>query len=493
MDEQGVQWTTGADAPVDLDVQVVRAAGRGRLVLGALAAVAVVAGGLVVLAGSRDDADAGRALAAAQEVVEGAGSYRFEILEVSRNSTGDPEGPGTDTTTRILTTGEVEAPERWHTLVDMGDDEFSGGGRIETTRHGDTIYSSMAGFGGPPVGPQWVASPVVPTPEPEDLAAAYGLGEEIEDMGDGFEDAYQDQALLQLALTAYLYDLDGQPASLQHLVIDATDPVVEERSDGGILLRTRLAPHPALADLGSEEIPSIDLMLQLDSADRPVQARFTAVAGSSSSDIEVRFSDWGQELTVAPPVDTDVDHTPWISDEAFAALDPALQIAPSALPAELALNGVQVSDDLFEEGCPSVDLWYGSDSQPASGEIEDLSDEEMEDLEELMAEAPYLSLMVASEECASQPGSESFDDTFGGRPARGPADYREVLVGEAVVTISQFGLDDDALAAMVASIVPATAAELAASIPAWVGDLSLGYGYYGYGAGALSGGMFVSL
>ena len=83
-------------------------------------------------------------------------SYRFELLEVSHVSTGDPDGAGSDTTTRILTKGDVVAPDRWRTVEDYGDG-MSDDSKMELIRVGDTMYTGGLDLTGG-AGPSWIST-----------------------------------------------------------------------------------------------------------------------------------------------------------------------------------------------------------------------------------------------------------------------------------------------------------------------------------------------
>jgi hypothetical protein len=148
-------------APLLLETAVVRrTGGRGRLAIGAVVALALVVGGLVLVARTGDDKDAEAALRAAQAVVEDSESYRFELLEVSRTVIGDPDGAGSDTTTRSLTTGTIAAPDRWRLAEDLGEDMgFEDDTRYETIRVGDELYSNDP-FAMTASEPTWVATSV---------------------------------------------------------------------------------------------------------------------------------------------------------------------------------------------------------------------------------------------------------------------------------------------------------------------------------------------
>jgi hypothetical protein len=467
----------GASAPEPLVIdepptQVVRrGGGRLRLVVVAVVAAALIAGVLAVIASSDPEVDPAEALAAAQAVVADTGSYRIEVLETREVVTGDRDGAGSETTSRIVTNVVVAGRDRWRVVVDHGDPMMGPG--WEEIRIGDTLYSNTASFYAPEDGPQlpgptWLAEPAeLYEMTAEDVELAFQDLEEYPD------DAYR----LDLTLAAYFMQLDGDPTSMVRLVSAATDPVLEEElEDGTVVLRTRLAPLTEYERSSKEPIPSVDLTLRLDEADRPLEARFSASAGDATADVEVRFDDWGADLTVEPPSESDVDKTPWIQEEALAEADATLMVAPAVLP-----SGGWVLSDAYRlladpeyEGCESVELTYSSDADRALQEsIETLSSEE---LDASWQDLDYLSLSTSTLECMQEVDETPFDDELGGFPARGGDGFWEVQVGDASVYINTT-LPREAIAPMVETLGPVTVDELAASIPVWVQELATSGGW----------------
>jgi hypothetical protein len=478
VEDDGWIADAGVSAPEPLDIDepqthvVRRSGGRVRLAIGALLVAGLLAGVLAVLANRDAEADPAEALAAAQDVVKDAGSYRFDIRQTSSMAVGDPDGAGSDTTTRVLTSGVVAAPDRWSITVDFGDDPMAGG-TWDAIRIDDTLYSDTGAFYGSPdpeelPGPKWVAEP----------AEAYELTAEdielaFEELGDYPDDAYR----LDLTLAAYFMELDGDPTNLTRLVTDATDPVLEdELDDGTTVLQVRLAPLPAYERASDEPIPSVDLTLHVDDAHRPVLARFSASAGEASADVEVAFSDWGVQLTVDPPPDADIDQTPWIQEEALAQAEPTLLLAPVVLPTGgwVLSDAYRLLEDPEYDSCESVELIYSSDADRAFFESEaEMSPDELEDH---WADVDYLSLSTSSLECMREADDTPFDQELGGFPARGAEGWWEVEVGDAAVYIDT-SLSAEEIAPMVASLAPVTVDELAASIPAWVQEMATAGGW----------------
>ena len=468
---------------------------RGRLVWAA-AFVAVVAliGGIVVLAGQDDDIDADEALTRAQEFLDDAESYRFELLSTNRTQTGDPDGAGVDSTSRSVTRATVAAKDRWAVVEEISDRYMFGeeAEPWESRRIGDVLYSNGAGdLSEGTVGPQWSTGQVADiTMGVDDYAEQYSLAEEFED------DFYDDPSYrLDALLHAYLLPLANDPRHVERLVDEAAEPAVEEKlADGGVRLRAELAPIPEIAETAKEPVPPVDLVLDLDEARRPAVARFDVAVEGASETVEVRFSDWGAALTVAPPADGEIDHTPWIEEEWLATLDPALLLAPATLPGELELSSVYVYPSYDDEStdeldCPSVDLTFGRESDATFFESLDEDDFEDDEVEAALDAQPYLDISISTADCAAEMDDTGFDEEFAGLPARSDDDgYLELLYDGRVLTISSDNLSEADLVALVGSLRPVSVAELAAAIPEWARDESSGGGYWRSGPPMVSTG-----
>jgi hypothetical protein len=251
-----------------------------------------------------------------------------------------------------------------------------------------------------------------------------------------------------------------------------------------------LAPIPELAAALDDPAPPIDLVVDLDEQDRPTAVRFSAAIDGASAKVDVRFADWGADLDVQPPAEADIDRTPWVTEEALAALDPDLLVAPQDV-ADLDLIGATA--DTSDEECPQ--LWLEYASQADEQRFAAMSEEEILDDE---SDWRYLEVTLISADCAADYGGTDwegndlgdFEDTLDGRPVRGSTDYLEVLVGDVVVQLDNT-LSDAEVEAVVRSLRPVTADALVARIPAWVPELAdtmtmsggpfLGSGFEGVG------------
>ena len=119
------------------------------------------AGGLALVSRG-GEGDAVGALSAAQEFVEQAESYRAEVRQTSHVSFGDPDGAGSDTTTRTVTHLVVGASDRWQLTQDLGDQfGFGEGGEFSTVRIAGSLYvqDGFADLTGSQVGPTWIELP----------------------------------------------------------------------------------------------------------------------------------------------------------------------------------------------------------------------------------------------------------------------------------------------------------------------------------------------
>lgn len=466
--------------PVSLETATVvrRGPRRGRLLVGSLALVAVVAGAVAFLASRSSETDPDAALADAKSFVQEIESYRFELRTIERLVTGDPDGAGSDTTVRSVATGAVASPDHWTTTSEVGDAGFGATTPVEVIRLGDVgyesggLYEDDAAASSPP----WIEVPsdmlemtiddlveFASYAEEDWFAEAPSTGAVLEAEED---DPFVAQTKLQLALAGYLFMTpDGDPTGITRLVTEATEPVVEEElPDGAVRLRVRLAPVEELAEAMDEELPPVDLLLDVDEAGRPVLARFSTEVDRSSADVEITFSDWGADIDIEAPAESDIDHTPSISEEDLAE-SPELLLAPATPPPGFSLTSAY-RYDYGGEPCESVDLEYAADAE-ADIDYEELS---FEEIDELMMESDYLMLSLSEAACADEYDDTPFDETFAGFPARYVEDeYWEVLVGDVWVSVDST-LDASVIEPMLASLHPVTVDELAAMIPDWVDE-----------------------
>jgi hypothetical protein len=458
----------GSDLPTlepDDGTRVVRRGGRLRWIAAFVGAVGVIAG-LVVVLGQDDEIDADEALEQAQEFVESTESYRFELLEKRRITVGDPEGAGSDTTTRYLTTGSVADADHWHVVEEDGYEELT----YETVRVGDTGYSNDGFFLDEDEdvdAPRWTTGPIGGRPTVADIAEMYaGYPEEFNDPdSDDYDPQYAAEQQLDLAMVGYLLPVSDDPAHVKRLVADAEDPVVEEElADGGVRLRAQLAPVPEIVEASKQPIPPVDLVLDLDEARRPTVARFTAAVEGASQDVELRYLDWDKDVAVTPPPDADIDHTPWLPEETLAA-HPELLVAPTRLPEGWALAGVNsyssggvLSVGGEELDCRTVDLMYAT-PQEMSFDYEAATEEEAAAFYETLG---VLSVSIATEECLAQEGFHTAQ--VYGPPGGEEQTTRSVVVEGVVVNITST-LDEVALDDIERSVRRVTVEELAAMFP----------------------------
>lgn len=460
---------SGAMAPLSplppsdpASVTVVRR-GRGRWVIGSLSLVAVIVAAIVVLARGQDP-DAEGALAAAQAVAEDASSFRFEIHETRRVVTGDPDRAGSDTTVRSFTEGTVAAEDRWRVLTEDGEAFGIPMDPWEMIRMGPHEYHNGPVFSEPVEGvdaPRWIRSEVGDTfTGMDDLVAEVEMmAEDAWWPDDEADDTYMAEVKLDLAVGAYLRGAwPGQPHDLKQVVLEAGEPAVEERLvDGGLRLRVRLEPVDRIEEASGLDLPPVDVLLDLDEQERPVRARFSASVEGATADIEIRFSDWGADLTVEPPDPADIDETPWMQEEALATV-PDLLVMPTSLPGDLHLVGATMHSFAGPD-CPSVDLSFETEEAYA------LDPAEIDWDEETWLQGPGLHLSASPAACSDEYSDEPFGETLGGLPARDDMGW-EVLLGDAWIVL-QTELEGDELEALVSSFRVVSLDEMVAAIPEW--------------------------
>jgi hypothetical protein len=471
--DQDVPLVDDAPVPTLLDVETVTVVRGGpppaRLRwLAAFSMLIALTGGIVVVARHEPSADPDAALTKAQAAVADAASFRFEMRTTSHTTTGDPDGAGSDTTSRTVTTGDVAAKDRWRVIEQ---DSYSDGtSPYETRRIGDEMY--LSGGEEPTdvgVGPAWDAG-TVGTHEP--TAADYA--DEYEMYSDESDPAYADEDpeyLLDALLSSYLLPVGDDPAHVERLVRDASQPAVEEHlADGGLRLRTQLDPIPAFVKVVDQPLPPVDLTIDLDPAGLPTAVRFSVAVKGASESVDVTFRDWGHSISVVAPAAADVDTTPWIEEERLAAVDPTLLLAPASVPGDLDLVSAYTytyeDEGDAPEGadCHEVDLSYSNQTtNPFVGQ--DPADVDPEAMSDYLDSLPWLDITISPSVCDFD--DTPFDQQLAGHAARTMGDgYVEVQIGDLTVAVSS-QLSDDDLASLVASLRPTTVDQLAAQIPEW--------------------------
>ena len=429
----------------------------GWLVRVAVVLVVALVGGVVWGMSRNSEPSADAALAEAQAFVGDTSSYRFEITMASRISTGDPAGAGAEASSRSVTSGAVGGPDRWTMTSEYADVMLDEPYSDTVIRSGDDVYVQVSPMGSGPrvAGPPWLRlTAEEATATTDDLAESLSW---MEDEGGTGVDLLADGLAVETLLSAYLLDVESAPTSIVRLVGDAATPAVEERlAEGGVRLRVTLPPVAAIADMveraSDQELPPVDVLLDLDRDGRPTTARFTAALGAASAELVVDFDGWGSDIEVTAPTEDEVDQTPWLQEEALRALDAGMLLVPTSTPEPLDLTGISVYEGTGDDwDCTSLDLSY---QDPAGLQVDDLSEAELSVL-------PYLYLAVYPAGCWLADDPEPFDRTLGGHPARQVDGYWEIQIGAAVIELDT-SLEDDALDAFAASIAPTSADALIA-------------------------------
>lgn len=396
----------------------------------------LLCGGLLGLAlvGTSKGVSPAKELARIQAFIVEAKTARLTATTVSEQRDGDGDlGSSYKDTSRI--TGSVVLPDRSQWVEEDGSMAYEGiiVPGASYTREADTredlaaeqwVYEALAApepKAGEPVPPELVAA--------ADVAGAFGAADFLD--------------LLRAAETPTRVG----PHTIK-VRIDVSDlPEFTDPEDED-------APPPDMtAELTSTSEGRLDrLVLRMVERD-PEMGDFTGTA-------DVRFTHWGQPLTIAAPDATAVDPTPTIAEDDLAAFDAAPLLGLRRLPAGWALLTAEVwtaEDDADAEAgeCPEVSLSYGNPAEQVAAEqrAETLSEEDSEAMQ--WPETIEVSLTPA--DCESWNVLEDGDAiTLGGRPAtivRGTASEDEyvtsiqLIVGATRVLVESDGPEATTLAA----------------------------------------------
>ena len=420
-----------------------------------LVPLAVLAAGVGVVLTADGEPDAAELLERATAALEDADSFHVDVANQLRSSSGDPGGVGIDTTTRGRSQIDVVGDDL-HGRYESADPYMGSTYVDEVLTVGGHTYAryddgyTTDGLSG------WVEVP----PMAEDFLAGDDMAwitEQLDWMAEDALDGELESFRLMLLLSGGGDPMVQDPAAVSRLVLDAEDPTfVESLADGGHRIRATLPPPEDLADI-EPALPSVTLTLDVDDAGRPVRATFFAEEGSSSLDVEATWSSWNAVSPLVAPSEDEIDHTPWIDEDSLAALDPALLVAPTAVPG-LELVSVSVWTD--DPACPSLELSYstvpdallegGIDVEDFDVEDFDVEDFDVEDFD--FGDWGYLNVSVVPASCVDS--AESSFPSFG--------DTIEVVMGDAVVRLDGM-LDDPVLEQVQASLAPTTIEALAAA------------------------------
>jgi hypothetical protein len=430
---------------------VVRRGGpsRTRLLLLAIVAVMAVGVGALVTRGS-EDVDPEEALAGAQAAFQGDDAYRLTATLTAH--TAEPEDDE-DADMGTRTEAVIVSPERWRSL----DSEFSGGDDYETSerrRVDDELFVIERGSGAS----TWNVLGLSPPPETaEELA---GQLEEFQEAD--YDDDEEGQRSLVLAFYAHVLPIAFDPGQVERLVLQATEPVVEEELGGGaVRLSVQVAPLPEIAAVAEEPVEPMALTLELDEARRPQEARFHLAAEGDTLTLDLEFSDWGAPLTVEPPAEDDVDRTPWVDEAALGDVDPALFVLPAEVPDGLELISVEIDEEEGEDDqdCSTVDVEYLT---------REATESQLEDYE--LPDGASLALTITHLACEDH---REFDDRVGGRPATTEAvgaGFAAVRFGDVVVELDG-SLDAAEMDDVARSLEQVTPEELLTRFPDWLPEV----------------------
>jgi hypothetical protein len=410
--------------------------------------------------GGDDEVDAEEALARAQAFVAENDSYRFEVTTKNRLTTGDPDGPGSESTWRSVTSGEVEGPDRWLIVTGSAEPGFDDVWTEHVLRLGTRLYLKRDDAGLAEDAPPWIELPAPSADELADESTFFvGDAEELDGTELG-EDPYIDSMVVESVVGAYLLDFEQEPKPGLRIVSEAEGPVVEEElADGSVRLRAQLAPdEEALAsvvDAVGEELPPVSVVLHTAEDGRLIDASFEASIGSATAQVDLVYSDWGQVTGLEAPSPDQVDQTPWLDEESIRDADAVLRVAPASPPDGLVLSGVYAYRGSGEDfDCDSVSVQY-DDPAMVEGTVDPESTDEL----------PYLYISTYDAACWLVDDPEPFDELLGGLPARDFDGSWEVRVGDGVVALDG-NLSDEQLDAVARSLGPVSAETLIAAAPA---------------------------
>lgn len=228
-----------------------------------------------------------------------------------------------------------------------------------------------------------------------------------------------------------------------HLLVD-----VEEVGPGETDLEPEI-PEDIANALDRLDVDEPELQLEVVVEDKVlVSASLEIDSPGTSYELDVTYSDHGEVTAedVVEPTASEIDATPWLHEEALAAVADIELLAPASPPAGLVLVGAQVVPAaLTLEGCEQVQLDY--DVPPG----EPVGDR-------------FLTLFLLPKPCAVGFDPTEFDQILGGHPSR--FDGYEVLVGGTVVQLGASETLAAEIDAVAASLTPVALDALLAAVVA---------------------------
>ncbi len=428
-------------------------------------AVVLGAAALGACSGSSSSDDAG-ALTSAQAFVHDASAFRFESVvhatystdpsELGDGETGStgsipewaPGGPGSTTTDRTVASG-AWTPDAWQVVTDG---PF---GHEEIRTFGTTSYyrsDSDSGSG------RWQVGEV-PAMSRQDLL------DELESTHDGMatDGSGGDGSLspslpgddVGVAASVYLggltgpgSDLSTEPAGYLEAITALVTPAETTRTGGTVTLTAEVTAPDDVERAWGKPLPPGKVELKVGTDGEPQSFTLRVASGVDAFDIEVRYSDWNVPQDIVRPRDDEIDRTPWIDEEALAAVPAVQLLRPTALPAGWSLDYADViSAEDTAEGCEQVGLAW-STAIVATGPSD-------------VGAFDHVSLYLLPEACAIRHDSTPFTvGPFAPIPSREGETGTEVLIGATVVQIDS-SLTGGQLADLVRSLVPTDVAALA--------------------------------
>jgi hypothetical protein len=345
--------------------------GRRSALIGGTAVLAVMACVVAVLAlwPGDDERDADQALARAQQFVAQAQSVRFEyhaeFVAPGFVEEGDEAIDGT---------GEW-SPDAWHV------EERSGEDLTEVVVSNGTVYYRSTYDDASIEDETWYSFDDEPFSRDELREFVEFFGEMVDqandpdapddlDMGD-FADT--DSVSVLVGLMVFLNNFGStssgvfieDPAAFLDGIRRLAEPTIVAEDGSALTLGAAIPIDQDLVDAFGHPIPDVAAELDVDGDDVPTALRLSTAAGASRLSFEIRFSGWGEPVSVAVPDPALVE----IEDESDFYGD-----VPTEVPVLDGVTPLRIGDaagewkirsaDVFDDECASLDLvWTEGDSR----------------------------------------------------------------------------------------------------------------------------------
>lgn len=300
---------------------------RGKVVVAAVAVVAVLAGDAVALGVREGDAevDAGTVLARTTAFVRRNRTAHFVGRVRLEERSGRRRDVGSFSVTRLALEGDARFPGRAHFTVNYG------GSHAEIIVLGRKVWSREADSRGDLNDQRWA----------RDDAGSHDRRSGVVRPGDDGNDADP-----------------GQPQDLLRLLELARSPRLGDAPAGGrTTLVVDLDPEKAFGEAG-EDVDEATMEITVDGDDGHPRRSVLRVLGQEVDlTVEYELSSWGESVSIEAPAKAEVDATPGIEEEAIGGFDEAPLLQPVAIPAGWVLDLAEVVEG-EEDDCDRVYVDY---------------------------------------------------------------------------------------------------------------------------------------